>query len=132
MLDPDGFLAEGPGWNIFLVRDGVLYTPEPRNILLGVSRMVAMNLARELGIEVVETNLGRYEALVADELFCTSTPYGIAYFNKVEGQTVGDGTPGPVFSRIQDAWQQRTGVNFLDQAESYASRLSAWQQQQLG
>jgi len=59
LLDPDGFLAEGPGWNIFLVRDGVLVTPEPRNILLGVSRNATMEYARGLGIPVREANATR-------------------------------------------------------------------------
>ena len=58
LLDPDGLLAEGPGWNIFLVKDGELFTPEPRNILLGVSRATTILLAKNLGIRVSESNLG--------------------------------------------------------------------------
>lgn len=58
-MDPDGFLAEGPGWNIFLVKDGKLMTPEPRNSLVGVSRQTTIKLAHELGIPVEEKNLGR-------------------------------------------------------------------------
>ena len=54
LLDPDGYLAEGPGWNIFLVTNGVLLTPEPRNILLGVSRATTLELARQSGIPVRE------------------------------------------------------------------------------
>ena len=62
LLDPDGYLAEGPGWNIFLVRDGVIFTPEPRNVLNGVSRGATIEFARGQDIEVCETNLGRHEA----------------------------------------------------------------------
>ena len=130
LLDPDGFLAEGPGWNIFLVSDGVLYTPEPRNILLGVSRATTIRLARELGISVVETNLGRYEALQADELFCTSTSYCLVHGTTFEGQTVGDGTPGPVFRKLTEAWKELAGVDFIAQSHDYAERLPEWERRQ--
>ena len=126
LCDPDGFLAEGPGWNVFLVRDGVLYTPEPRNILAGVSRGVTIQLARELGIEVRESNLGRYEALMADELFCTATTYCLVHATSFEGQTVGDGTPGPVFRRLLEAWKRKAELDFVAQAVDYSGRLNEW------
>ena len=131
LMDLDGFLAEGPGWNCFLVRDGVLYTPEPRNILLGVSRKVTIELAIKLGIEVCETNLGRYEALQADEIFSTATTYALVHASRFEGQPVGDGTPGPVFRRILDAWMELVDLDFVAQAKKYASRLSAWEQREM-
>lgn len=127
LLDPDGFLAEGPGWNIFLVRQGEILTPEPRNILLGVSRATVLELARELAIPLRETNLGRYEALGADEIFCTATTYGMVHAAAFEGQTIGDGRPGPVFQRLLAAWKKAVGVDFVAQAEDYAKRLSDWE-----
>jgi len=130
LLDPDGFLAEGPGWNIFLVRKGVLYTPEPRNILLGVSRATTIELACDLGVSVVETNLGRYEALQADELFCTATSYCLVHGTSFEGQTVGDGTPGPVFQKLIEAWKELAGVDFIAQSHDYAARLPEWEKRQ--
>ena len=126
LKDTDGFLAEGSGWNVFLVRDGVLLTPEPRNILLGVSRGATIELAKQLGIEVRETNLGRYEALMADEMFCTATTYSLVQICSFEGQTVGDGTPGPVFQKLMAAWQEHVGVDFVSQAHDYAARLESW------
>ena len=129
MLDPDGFIAEGPGWNIFLVKDGVLYTSEPRNCLLGVSRGVVLQLAAQLGIPLRETNLGRYEALCADEMFCTATTYSLVHAVSFEGQTVGDGQPGPIFRKITKAWQEMVGVDFVAQAHSYAERVDMWEQQ---
>ncbi len=131
MLDTDGFLAEGTGNNIFLVKDGVLYTPEPRNILLGVSRGVTIELSQKLGIPVRETNLGRYEALQADELFSTATTYCLVHAASFEGQPVGDGRPGPVFRRLTEAWKELAGVDFVAQAHDYAQRLPAWEEQQL-
>ncbi len=126
LLDPDGFLAEGPGWNIFLVKDGELLTPEPRNILLGVSRATTIELARESGIPVRETNLGRYEALQADEIFCTATTYALVHATTFEGQTIGDGKPGPIFNQLLEAWRQSVGIDFVVQACDYAERLPAW------
>ena len=131
LLDPDGFLAEGPGWNLFLVRDGVLLSPEPRNILLGVSRAAVIKLAGKLGIEFRECNLGRYEALQADEMFCTSSPFGAIYVNRFEGQLIGDGSAGPVFARLIETWQEMVGVDFAAQADAYADRMAAWEQQEL-
>jgi len=130
LLDPDGFIAEGPGWNIFLVKNGELLTPEPRNILLGVSRATTIELARKLRIPVRETNLGRYEALRADEIFCTATTYSLAHATSFEGQTVGNGGPGPVFTRLLKAWTELAGIDFVAQACDYAERLSAWEQHQ--
>ena len=130
MMDTDGYIAEGPGWNIFLVRDGVLYTPEPRNILKGVSRATTMQLAHDLGIPIKQVNLGRYEALQADEIFCTATSYSLVHATTFEGQLVGDGKPGPVFGKLTDAWKDLAGVDFVAQAHSYAERLPAWEEQQ--
>jgi branched-chain amino acid aminotransferase len=132
LLDPDGFLAEGPGWNIFLVKGGVLFSPEPRNILLGVSRAMTIELAAKAGIEVREANLGRFEALTADEIFCTATTYALVHAATFEGQPVGDGRGGPVFRRLLEAWKQAAGVDFVAQARDYAARLPEWERRQLG
>ena len=126
LLDPDGFLAEGPGWNVFLVKEGALLTPEPRNILRGVSRGTTIELARDQDIEVRETNLGRYDALMADEMFCTSTTFSIVHAKSFEGQSVGDGRPGAVFQTLLDAWKDHVAVDFVAQARDYASRLDDW------
>jgi branched-chain amino acid aminotransferase len=130
LLDPDGFLAEGPGWNVFLVKDGVLFSPENRNILRGVSRGVTCTLAEKLGIEVREANLGRYEALQADEMFCTATTYCLVHATTFEGQTIGDGEPGPVFQRLTEAWKKHAGVDMVAQAEAYAKRVEDWEARQ--
>ncbi len=131
LLDPDGFLAEGPGWNIFLVRDGILFTPEPRNILLGVSRATTIELAHGLGIPVREANLGRYEAMRADEIFCSATTYALVHAASFEGHPVGDGAPGPVFRRLLEAWKSTVGVDFVAQARDYAVRLPEWERSQV-
>ena len=131
LLDTDGFLAEGAGCNIFLVKDGVVYTPEPRNILLGVSRATVLELAQQLGIESRETNLGRYEALMADEIFCTASTYCMVHATEFEGQQIGDGQPGPIFTRLINAWKELAGIDFVAQARDYHQRLPAWEQREL-
>ncbi len=128
MLDDHGFLAEGTGCNIFLVKDGVICTPEPRNVLLGVSRGTVLDLASELGIEVRQTNLGRYEALMADEIFCTATTYCMVHAVTFEGQTIGSGRPGPVFTKLINAWKELVGVDFVAQAQEYNRRVPGWEE----
>jgi branched-chain amino acid aminotransferase len=127
LLDPDGYLAEGPGWNIFLVKNGELLMPEPRNILLGVSRATTLELAQQLGIPTREMNLGRYDALMADEIFCTATTYALVHATSFEGHVIGDGGPGPAFLRLAEAWKSRVGVDFVAQANGYAARLPEWE-----
>ncbi len=131
LLDPDGFLAEGPGWNVFLVKDGALLTPEGRNILRGVSRGATLDVAQEIGIPTREVNLGRYEALQADEMLCTSTTYCVVHARSFEGQPIGDGQPGPIFRKLIEGWKRMAGVDFVAQAHEYADQLPAWEKQQL-
>jgi branched-chain amino acid aminotransferase len=131
LLDPDGFLAEGPGWNLLLVKDGVLISPEGRNILLGVSRGATLDVARELGIPTREANLGRYEALQADEILCTATTYSLVHARSFEGQLVGDGRPGMVFQQLMQGWKRLAGVDFVSQAHEYARRLPDWEKKEL-
>ena len=127
LVDPDGFLAEGPGWNVFLVKAGELLSPEPRNILLGVSRATTLELARGLGIRIRETNLGRYDALTADEIFCSATSFALVHAATFEGQTIGDGGPGPIFRQLLAAWKNLVGLDFVAQALHYAARLPEWE-----
>jgi len=131
LVDPDGYLAEGPGWNAFLVKDGVIYSPEPRNILLGVSRGTVAELAAKIGVPFKSTNLGRYEALQADEMFCTATSFCVVHARSFEGQPIGDGEKGPVVEKIQQAWADYVGVDFIAQAKEYERRLPAWEEREI-
>ena len=117
LMDDDGFIAEGVGANFFIVRDGELVSPEPRNILLGVTRAVVIELAAGRGIPFRETNIGQYEAIMADEAFFTTTPYVIVPVRAVSGRRVGDGVPGPVTARLMEAFKDLVGLDFVEQAE---------------
>lgn len=131
LVDSDGYLAEGPGWNLFLVSNGTIYSPEPRNILLGVSRGTVAELAAKIGVPFESTNLGRYEALQADEMFCTATTFSVVHARSFEGQPVGDGQLGPIVSKLQQAWKEFVGVDFIAQAQEYARRLPAWEKREI-
>jgi len=89
-----------------------------------------LELSEQEGIPLVERNLGRYEALQADEIFCTSTSYCIVHGRSFEGQVVGDGQRGPVVERLTEAWRQRVGVDMVQQSRDYAAALPAWLEQE--
>ena len=125
LLDPDGFIAEGTGANFFLVRDGELFTPEPRNILRGTRRKYTMELARKLGIRVHECNLNKYDAINADEAFFTSTAFTVMPCVKVQGVPLRDGRRGPVTQTIIDAWCGLVGLDFIEQAKRYVEGIDA-------
>lgn len=120
MLDPDGFIAEGTGDNFFIVKDGVVITPEGRNILRGISREYIMTeLCSELGIPVVERNIDAYDAKTADEAFMTGTPFCMLPVTKLNGDAIGAGTVGPVFTRLIDQWSANTGVDIIGQIRAW-------------
>lgn len=104
MLDVHGRVCEAPGFNIFLVTDGVLRTPR-HDVLRGITRETTMELAVESGFSVQETDLELYDAYTADEIFLTSTAGGLVPVTEVDARTIGDGRPGPVLSTLQDAYR---------------------------
>ena len=125
LLDPDGFITEGTGSNFFIVKDGKLLTPEPRNILRGTRRKYTMQLARELGIEVVECNLNTYDAITAEEAFFTSTAFTLMACVKVNGNPLGDGGIGPITQKLIGAWNEFVGLDFIAQARGYLKEMGA-------
>lgn len=104
MLDPEGFVTQGSGENIFLVRDGVLKTPSLEGVLRGITRETVITLAREQGIEVEVAPFARDEVYTADEAFFTGTAAEVTPIREVDGRPVGKGEAGPITRRIQDAF----------------------------
>ena len=116
LLDLQGNLTETSGSNFLLVKDGVVYSPVPRNILLGISRKVVIELCAKLGIPFVERDLQVHDAVTADEAFVTTTPYCMAPVTRFNGITIGDGKPGgPVYERLLSAWSEVVGVDIRGQ-----------------
>jgi branched-chain amino acid aminotransferase len=118
LLDEHGYLAEGTSYNLFLVKGGVLYTPEARDILRGVSRSYVMEMAADLGLSVHETNLQPYDLMVADEAFVTASSYNMLPVVRFEGRPVGEGNVGPVYGRLLNTWCEQVGVDFAQQARA--------------
>ena len=104
-LDVSGFVSEGSGENIFLVRDGVVFTPPISSSLLpGVTRASVLQLCKDAGIEVKETNIPREMLYIADELFFTGTAAEVTPIRSVDKVSVGDGKPGATTMKLQKAF----------------------------
>jgi len=116
LLDTRGFLCEGIGSNVFIVRDRTLYTPRPDYVLPGISRQVVMDLAEKRGVEVVEADITPQEAKRADEVFITSTSFCICPVRTFEGADLTSaGVPGPITRLLSDDFSLEAGVDFRAQ-----------------
>ncbi|HLG20017.1 MAG TPA: branched-chain amino acid transaminase [Bdellovibrionota bacterium] len=104
LLDPEGYVAEATGENLFMVRDGVVRTPPLGSILSGLTRNTVMTLLREWGTPVVEEQLTRDDLYVADEVFLTGTAAEVTPVREVDTRIVGAGKPGPMTQKIQNAY----------------------------
>lgn len=101
LLDSHGFVAEGAGENIFIVKDGELLTPALGAILPGITRDSVMTLARDAGYRVTETRLGQEQLFDADEAFFTGTAVEITPISMIEGRQIGSGKRGPITAQLQ-------------------------------
>lgn len=104
LLDPDGYIAEGPGENIFIVRNGILMTPPLTSILEGITRDSIIKIAGEQGIPVVQERFPRDELYIADEAFFTGTAAEVTPIREVDGRMIGSGKPGDVTKRLQKSF----------------------------
>ena len=102
ILDTSGFVSEGTGQNIFIVRDGVLITPPLPSVLEGITRKSIIEMAQKEKIRVCETNFTRDEVYIADEAFFTGTAAEVTPIREVDGRSIGNGKPGPVTKKLQD------------------------------
>ena len=125
LLDDDGFLTEGSAANFFLIKDGAVFSAEPRNILRGVTRQTIIELTGELGIPFVEKNLEPYDAMIADEAFFTTTSFSAMPATRFNGQPIGDGKVGPVYRRLIEAFGDMVGVDIIGQAKAAEANLAA-------
>ncbi len=103
LLDANGYVSEGSGENIFIVKRGVLQTPDlSSSILEGITRDTVITLAREMGLAVEETRITRDQLWLADEVFCTGTAAEITPVREIDNRPIGEGTVGPITRRIQE------------------------------
>jgi branched-chain amino acid aminotransferase len=104
LLDIDGYVAEGSGENFFLVRDGIIYTPELTSALDGITRKTVLTLANELGIEVREKRITRDEVYIADEAFFTGTAAEVTPIRELDRRQIGAGKRGPITEKLQSLY----------------------------
>lgn len=105
LLDASGFVSEGAGENLFVVKDGVIYTPDlSAGALNGITRNTVMHIAKDLGIEVVQKRITRDEIYIADEAFFTGTAAEVTPIRELDRVSLGSGARGPVTERVQQAF----------------------------
>ena len=104
LLDDHGFVAEGSGENIFIVRDGVLYTPDTSSALEGITRDTIMELAADSGLTVREKRISRDEVYLADEAFFTGSAAEVTPIREVDNRIIGNGSRGPVTEQLQSLY----------------------------
>ena len=101
LLDVDGYVAEGSGENIFIVKKGKIYTPDLTSCLEGITRASVMELANELGIPVIEKRITRDEIYCADEAFFTGTAAEVTPIRELDNRLIGSGKRGPITAQLQ-------------------------------
>jgi branched-chain amino acid aminotransferase len=119
LLDQEGNIAEGDGQNFFIATKGELWTPTLRNVLGGISRETAIELAREIKISVKETDIQPYGVYNADEAFFTASSFCILPVTKFNWTRIGNGKPGPITNRLLQTWSNKVGVDIVQQAMSH-------------
>lgn len=124
LLDNNGFLTECVGANVFLIKDGILYTPKTTNILAGISRKyvmteVAKNAYTRTDFPVIETDLTVYDAINSDEIFVCATPFCILPAVSFNGSKIGDGKPGKLTNKLIDVWSHNVGLNIPEQIKKW-------------
>jgi branched-chain amino acid aminotransferase len=104
LLDVDGFVAEGSGENLFMVKDGEIFEPELTSALMGITRRSIITLAQEMGYTVAARRITRDDLYIADEAFFTGTAAEVTPIREVDGRTIGSGKIGPITARLQKAF----------------------------
>ncbi|HLF97973.1 MAG TPA: branched-chain amino acid transaminase [Methylococcaceae bacterium] len=117
LLDHEGYVAEGSGENIFIVRRGKLYTPDLTSALEGITRETVMSIAREQGLEVVEKRITRDEVYIADEAFFTGTAAEVTPIRELDGRLIGTGSRGPITQKLQSLYFDYVHGRRADHAE---------------
>ena len=104
MMDVNGFISEGSGENIFIVKDGIIITPTTKHCLNGITRQSVIQIARDLNYEVVEKDIQYDELVLADEAFFTGTAVEITPIREVDKKIIGSGERGPISNKLQEAF----------------------------
>lgn len=123
LVDKDGNIAEGPGFNIFAVKDGQIVTPPEDVCLDGMTRDTVFKLAEETNLEIRKRALPADEMRQADEVFISTTGGGVIAITTVDGRTIGSGSAGPVTQRLDDLYWSKRDAGWLTTAVDYDAAL---------
>ena len=118
LLDIEGYVAEGTGENIFIVRNNIIYTPDLTSALEGITRDTVITLAREAGYDIIEKRLTRDEVYIADEAFFTGTAAEVTPIRELDNRPIGNGSRGPVTETLQEM--------FFDQVNGRRKQHPEW------
>ncbi len=118
LLDTDGYVSEGSGENVFIVKNGIVYTPDLASCLDGITRDAIFTIAKDLGIEVREKRITRDEMYCADEAFFTGTAAEVTPIRELDDRAIGNGTRGPITEKIQKV--------FFDAVSGKNDKYSHW------
>ncbi len=118
LLDTEGFVAEGAGENLFIVKDGAIYEPEIASALTGITRNTVITLARDLGYQVTSKRLTRDDIYIADEAFFTGTAAEVTPIRELDNRVIGAGKRGPVTEKLQSL--------FFDVVNGRAAKYANW------
>jgi branched-chain amino acid aminotransferase len=118
LLDTSGFVAEGAGENLFIVRKGCLIEPQMVSGLTGITRASVIQIAKDLGIEVLSLPMTRDDVYLADEAFFTGTAAEITPIRELDGRVIGSGSRGPITERVQSV--------FFDAVNGRAEKYRSW------
>jgi branched-chain amino acid aminotransferase len=118
LLDTDGYVSEGSGENVFIVKNGKVYTPDLASCLDGVTRDAVITMAHDLGIEIIEKRITRDEMYCCDEAFFTGTAAEITPIRELDNRQIGDGKRGPVTEKLQSL--------FFDAVAGRTPQYSHW------
>ena len=125
LLGTDGFITEGTGDNFFIIKDGIVISPEGRDILRGISREYVMKeLCPILDIPVIEKNIEPYDVYDADEAFITGSPFCMLPVTTLNGLNIGNGKVGNVFTRIISLWSKKMKVDIISQIKKWDNERS--------
>jgi branched-chain amino acid aminotransferase len=116
LLDDDGFITEGPGYNFFILDEKkCILTPRGRNCLRGISR----DFIRDLDRSVNEADIDPYDVYTATEAFITGTPFCMIPVTSIDGVKIGNGKPGLIYSLLLDLWGRRVGIDIKQQIQKW-------------
>jgi len=117
LLDTEGYVMEGSGENLFIIRDNIIYTPDLTSALDGITRNTIMHFAKKLNIPVIERRITRDEVYIADEAFFTGTAAEVTPIRELDGRSIGNGSRGPLTEKLQTLFFEQVRGQSADNAD---------------